>query len=109
MTVRSNIIDRGGLDDPRTRGYKVLMIDETIAKIEDALKTARGSDPRNKAELIALLETLKEEIRREKRSKDALDSAGERLREAAVEFEATHPKLAAVVGEVSSMLASIGI
>jgi hypothetical protein len=85
------------------------MIDETVAKIEAAIQEAKVADPKNKAELIALLEKLKTEVQREKASKALLDAAAGRLEDAAVEFEATHPKLAAVVGEVSSLLASIGI
>jgi len=85
------------------------MIEETLAKIEAALSEARGTDPKNKAEVIALLEKLKAEVRSEKRSKDLLDQAEEGLKNAALEFDATHPKLAAIVGEVSAMLAKIGI
>lgn len=82
------------------------MIEETVAKIEAALREARVAD---KTELIALLETLKDEVRREKRSKATLDAAGAGLKDAALEFEATHPQLAAVVEELSLMLAKIGI
>jgi len=85
------------------------MIEETVAKIEAALREARVADPKNKAELIALLEKLKSEVQSEKRSQDLLDSAGAGLKDAALEFEATHPKLASVVNEVSTMLAKIGI
>ena len=85
------------------------MIEETLRKIEAALREARGTDPKNKAELIALLEQLKVEVARESRSKDILDKAEESLKDAAVEFDATHPQLAAIVGEVSAMLAKIGI
>lgn len=85
------------------------MIEETVAKIEAAIREARVADPKNKAELVALLEKLKAEVQREKRSKDMLDEAGEGLKNAALEFEATHPKLATVVNEVSTMLAKIGI
>ena len=85
------------------------MIEETLAKIEAALREARGTDPKNKAELIALLEKAKAEVQREKASKDIIAKAEEGLKDAAVEFDATHPKLAAIVGEVSAMLAKIGI
>lgn len=85
------------------------MIEETLAKIEAALREARGTDPKNKAEIIALLEKAKAEVANEKRSKDLLGQAEEGLKDAAVEFDATHPKLAAIVGEVSAMLAKIGI
>jgi len=85
------------------------MIEETVAKIEAALREARGAEPEKKAQLIALLEQLKADIQREKADKDLLDKADESLKAAAVEFDATHPKLAAIVGEVSAMLAKIGI
>jgi hypothetical protein len=85
------------------------MIDETVAKIEAAIREARVADPANKAELISLLETLKAEVQREKASKDILASADQGLKDAAVEFDVTHPQLAAVIGEVSMLLAKIGI
>lgn len=109
MMAASIIIDRRGLDARPPRGYNNVMIEETLARIEAAIREARLADTKNKAELIALLEKLKAEIKREKRSKDKLDEAADGLKEAALEFEATHPKLAAVVEEVTNLLASIGI
>ncbi|MDD5302921.1 MAG: DUF4404 family protein [Elusimicrobia bacterium] len=85
------------------------MIEETVAKIEAALREARLADPKNKAELIALLEKLKAEVQREKRSKDLLAAVDSKLKDAAVEFDVTHPQLAAVIGEVSMLLSKIGI
>ncbi len=85
------------------------MIEETLAKIEAALSAARVADPKNKAELIALLEKLKAEVQQGKRSQDQLDAAGAGLRDAALDFEATHPTLAAVINDVSTMLAKLGI
>lgn len=84
------------------------MIEETVKKIEAAIAHANTADPRNKAELVALLNQLKSELQREKRS-HILKAVDEDLREAAIEFEASHPQLAAVIGEISSRLASIGI
>ncbi len=85
------------------------MIKETVEKIEAALREVNASNPKNKAELIALLEKLKAEVKNDRRKKDTLDEAEENLKNAALEFEAEHPKLAAVVNEVTTMLASIGI
>lgn len=85
------------------------MIDETVAKIDAALREARAAGPKNKTELIATLETLRADLLSDKRSKSALDAASENLEGAAVEFKATHPQLAAVVGEVTTLLASIGV
>ena len=59
-------------------------------------------------ELIKLLEQLKSEVQRERRS-DVLRAADEKLRDAAIGFDATHPQLGAVVAEISNLLASIGI
>ncbi|MDO8757262.1 MAG: DUF4404 family protein [Elusimicrobiota bacterium] len=85
------------------------MIEETVAKIEAALRAARGDEPEKKAQLIALLEQLKAEVQREKASKDIIAKAEQGLKDAAVEFDVTHPQLAAIVGEISAMLAKIGI
>jgi len=85
------------------------MIEETVAKIEAAIREAHGGDAKNKAELIALLEKLKAEVQRDMRSKDLIDKAEEAVKNAAVEFDATHPKLGTVIGEISAMLAKIGI
>lgn len=85
------------------------MIQETVAKIEAAIKAAHLADPKNKAELVALLEKLKAEVQNDKRSKDILTSVDQNLRDAAVEFDVSHPQLAAVVGEISMLLSKIGI
>ena len=109
MMAASNILDRGGLDDHRVTGYNTRMIKETVEKIEAALREVNATNPKNKAELITLLEKLKAEVKNERRKKDVLDEAEEGLKNAALEFETEHPKLAAVVNEVTTMLASIGI
>lgn len=84
------------------------MIEETVNKIESAIKQARTADPKNKEELIKLLEQLKAEVNNERRS-DVLRAVDEKLRDAAIGFDATHPQLGAVVAEISNLLASIGI
>lgn len=85
------------------------MIEETVAKIEAAIREIEGADPKNKAEIIASLEKLKSEVKNEMRSKDVLDKAEEAVKDAALEFDAEHPKLALIIGEISNMLAKIGI
>lgn len=84
------------------------MIEETVKKIEAAIAHAQTADPKNKAELIALLNQLKGELKQAKRS-HILKAVDEDLREAAIEFEASHPQLGAVVGEVSMLLSKMGI
>lgn len=85
------------------------MIEETVAKIDAAIREAQASDAKNKGKLIAQLESLKAEVQREMRSKDALDKAEEAVKGAALEFETEHPRLALIIGELSTMLAKIGI
>ena len=46
------------------------MIDETVKKIEAAIKQAHSADPTNKADLIRLLEQLKGELRRRDMEKE---------------------------------------
>ncbi len=108
MDEVSNIVDGLGLDARRGSGYNWGMIDETVEKIESAIKQARTADPKNKEELIKLLEQLKAEMQSERRS-DVLRAADEELRHAAIGFDASHPQLGAVVAEISNLLASIGI
>src|SRR3954466_1453697 len=103
MDGASRLVD--GLDGRRGSGYNRGMIDETVQKIESAIKQAQTADPKNKRELIELLEQLKAELGNERRS-DVLRAADEELREAAIGFDATHPQLGAVVAEVSKLLAS---
>lgn len=85
------------------------MIDETVAKIEAAIRQIRVADTENKKKLIRLLEQLKEELGREKRSDDLLRSLRDGLAESAIGFETSHPKLAPAINEISTLLASIGI
>lgn len=110
------------------------MIEETIAKIQRAVRTAGQMDPKHKAELVVLLERLEAEIRalpssqaekahsiaqfaeaatneaarRDKSAKLLMLSRGA-LKESVADFETSHPRLTAVVNEISTLLAAIGI
>lgn len=84
------------------------MVEETLRKIEAAIKGARDSGPADKDELIRLLEQLKAELRAQKRS-DLLGTIENQLAERAAGLEAEHPQTAKLVNEVCSLLASIGI
>ncbi len=110
------------------------MIEDTIGKIEQAIKTAGSADPEHRAELIRLLEELKAEIHdlpsaqeeraasiahfaetaahvasRRERSPRLLELSREGLKESAVGFETSHPRLSGIVNEICSLLSSIGI
>lgn len=86
------------------------MIDETLAKIEAAIKQVRAADPKEREELIRLLEKLKADLRAGGAPGGAgLAAARRALEESMVGYEASHPQLAAVVNEICTMLASVGI
>ncbi|PIR19085.1 MAG: hypothetical protein COV48_03925 [Elusimicrobia bacterium CG11_big_fil_rev_8_21_14_0_20_64_6] len=85
------------------------MIEETVAKIEAALREVQLADPQNKAELVALLEKLKAEVKKDELSRAEIDSTGAMLKMAALDFESSHPSLSSLINEVSLMLAKIGI
>ena len=115
-------------------GYAFIMIKETIAKIEQAIRRAGEADPKHKAELIRLLEQLKSELRsvsavqgerarsiahfaeaaaheaaRLDKSPKLLEFSRGALKESVVGFEASHPQLTAVVGKLCDLLSAIGI
>lgn len=121
------------------KGYKVLgyalaMIEETVAKIEQAIRRAGQGDTRHRAEFVRLLERLKTELkalpssqgekarsiahfveaavheaaRRDKSAKLLKLSRGA-LKESVVDFEVSHPQLTGVVGEICVLLSGIGV
>ncbi len=110
------------------------MIEETIAKIERAIRRAGDVDPGRREELVHLLEELLAEVRAlpaaqseraqsiaqfaESAAHEAarVDSSArlqelsrEGLRESVDGFEASHPRLTAVVNEICNLLAGMGI
>ena len=110
------------------------MIEETIVKIEQAIRRAGESDPKHKAELVRLLEQLKSELRslpsaqgdkarsiahfaeaaaheaaRQEKSPELLGLSRRALKESVVGFEVSHPQLTAVVGKMCDLLSAIGI
>lgn len=82
-------------------------VEQTLAKIEAAIKGGHASDPKKKAELIGLLRQLKAGIRQE--DSGPLDDLIEALEESAVGLEASHPTFAAYLDYATRLLASIGI
>lgn len=110
------------------------MIEETVAKIEQAILRAGDADPEHREELIHLLEQLKAEVRalpvaesekarsiaqfaeaaaheasrKEKSAKlQELSRAG--LKESVAGIEVSHPHLTAVVNDICNLLAGMGI
>jgi hypothetical protein len=110
------------------------MIDETVAKIEQAIRRAGEADPAHREELVRLLEKLKAEVRalpatqierarsiaqfaesatheaaRMEKSAKLQELSREGLRESVAGFEVSHPRLTAVVNDICNLLAGLGI
>jgi hypothetical protein len=85
------------------------MIEDTLALIEDAVAKIEASDAAKKAEVLRLLAALKSELARGKSAVKPQPALLDGLRKAADDFEASHPRLAEVVGELCRELASLGI
>jgi MarR-like DNA-binding transcriptional regulator SgrR of sgrS sRNA len=110
------------------------MIEETVAKIEQAIRRAAEADPKHRDALIRLLEQLKLEVAalpstqgedarsiahfaeaaaheaaRKERSDRTMEAARHGLEESVVGFEASHPELTAIVNQISNLLAGMGI
>lgn len=85
------------------------MVEETLARIEAAIRRARAADPKEREELIRLLETLKAELRAGRGGEGGLAAARAALEKSIAEYETAHPQLAAAVNDICTRLASIGI
>jgi hypothetical protein len=110
------------------------MIEETLARIEQAIRRAGEVDPNYRTELIQLLEQLKAEVRalpaaqiekarsiaqfaeaaaheaaRKEKSTKLQELSREGLRESVADFEVSHRNLIAVVNDICNLLAGMGI
>jgi len=110
------------------------MIDDTMARIEQAIRRAGEADPEHRDELIRLLQQLQREVgqlpeahgekarsiaqfaeaaaheaARRERSSRLLALSSDGLRESVAGFEVSHPRLTAVVNEICGLLAGLGI
>ena len=93
------------------------MIEDTIARIEERLRTAQNLPSSERAELEQLLAQLRTEAgslpqlrgsHGEPEDEDVHGALG-RLEESLTEFEATHPQLVGIVNRISTILANMGI
>lgn len=110
------------------------MIDDTIAKLEARIQNAESVKPESRAELLALLGTLRSEIGSlsQTHGEDAESIAGftsvstheamrsqpnpelvrislDGLASSVGEFERSHPKLVQIVNRICHTLANLGI
>ena len=110
------------------------MIEETVKRLEQAIRRAGETDPRQAEELIKLLEQLKAEVRtlpqayaeearsiahfaeaatheaaRAEKSKTLLEISRSGLKESVAGFEVSHPRLTHVVNQICNLLANMGI
>ena len=93
------------------------MIEDTIAKIEQRLRTAQSLPPAERRELEQLLAQLRVDAHllpapaadRASDSEEDVHTALGRLQESLTEFETTHPQLVGTVNRISTILANMGI
>lgn len=93
------------------------MIEDTIAKIEQRLRTAERLPTAERQELEQLLAQLRAEAASLPRSPtggksypdDDAQTAIDRLQESLTEFETTHPQLVGTVNRISTILSNMGI
>lgn len=110
------------------------MLEDTVKKMEEAIRKLQSLQGKDKAEMLALLSSLKAEVERlskthgeqahsiasladmaaheatrRDRSPDLLKHSQEGLALSARGFEASHPELVAAINELCTMLARIGI
>ena len=93
------------------------MIEQTIARLEEKLRTANLS-PAQRDEVQRLLVELRAELAAARDAGVRMpveapvtdeESPLERLGQSVVEFETTHPKLVGIVNRISAVLANMGI
>ena len=94
------------------------MIEDTIGKIEQRLRTANALPDADRFELEQLLAQLRNEARSLPRqpflprplAEDAdAHTALRQLRQSITEFETSHPQLVGTVNRISTILANMGI
>jgi hypothetical protein len=92
------------------------MIEETIARIEQRLRTAKNLPVSEREELEVLLAQLRTEAgslplneKIDDSANDDIQSALARLEESLTEFETSHPQLVGIVNRISTVLANMGI
>jgi len=110
------------------------MIDQTVGKIESSIRDSKTLPPERRAELLALVGTLKSEIAtlsetdaaqarsiagftevstheatRDQRNPRLVELSLEGLRSSVTGFEKSHPKLVQIVNAISHQLSNLGI
>jgi mannitol-1-phosphate/altronate dehydrogenase len=91
------------------------MIEDTINKIEQRLRSSENLPPDKRAELESLLAELRTEIatlpgvQEQTRDDSDDDDLLHKLNQSVTEFETTHPQLIGIVNRISTILANMGI
>jgi len=110
------------------------MIAETVKKLEDAIRRIDSMEGGRKTELLALLNSLKDEVQRlsetheeqahsiasladmatheatrQEKSAELLNHSLDGLSISGQGFKATHPQLVKTINDICTMLANIGI
>ena len=92
------------------------MIEDTINKIEQRLRSSENLSPDKRVELESLLAELRTEIatlpgaqKRARGDDSDDDDLLDKLNQSVTEFETTHPQLIGIVNRISTILANMGI
>jgi hypothetical protein len=108
------------------------MIDQTISRLKDSIENASNLDSKKKAELLGLIEQMKNEMdqvtaldekgsianfaysstyeaMKESGDKNLLDISLAGLNETVRKYEITHPELVKAVNAVCNFLSNLGI
>ncbi len=80
-----------------------------VKDVHETLERGEPLTPEQRARLDAVLEEVEGRLEAERPDSDEEDSLVERVREAGLQFEESHPNLTAAVGAVADALARLGI
>ena len=83
-------------------------VDDSVGRLRAAIAALDGADATARQRLEALVQEIEQRMADPKRASPD-GSLGERLKTSTLDFEASHPRISALVNEVLEMLSSMGI
>jgi hypothetical protein len=83
-------------------------VDDSLGRLRTEIAGLDGTDAKARQRLEALVQEVEQRMADPKRASPD-GSLGERLKTSTLDFEASHPRISALVNEVLEMLSSMGI
>ena len=80
-----------------------------LERLETQLRTTPSLDPAAERQITEIVNDLKATLQNEEKSSSDEQSPADRLREAARQFELSHPTLSHTIGSAVDVLAQMGI